>query len=271
MECKIITVSMYAILAGVSIGFGGLLFSLTKWGAYELNKRYNTDDWALVGQIVGSCVFSVGLLLVCWLKLMLFTGKVGLMFEGNQDAFYFVSLLIMLVFNVVGAVCVGLLSNWIFGRFAGYNEVMKTISTTKAKFEDPEAFVKCFINSLLCGMCVHLAVRGFNSCETGYEKNIIVVWFVAVFVYNGFEHCIANSFYFACAHLLTRDVIINIVLAIIGNWFGTLPTSILTTKLKPITNTTNNNNRVSDESSSDDDSDENSSTSSNDVIYGYNV
>ena len=220
-----------SILAGLSIGLGGTLFTLTRWATNALNSYFETDDWSQPGQIFGSCVFSVGLMLVCWFKLSLFTGKVGLMFELNQDVMYAVSLLIMLIFNIGGAVAVGLFVRWIFGRFEGFTSAVLAIASIKTTYTDSNNYLKSCMNGLFCGVCVHLAVRGFANCEAGFEKFVILLWFVLMFVYSGFEHCIANTFYFACAHMVKKEVFINICLSICGNWLGTLPTSILTRKL----------------------------------------
>ena len=262
MCCEIFNVMIKAVLAGVAIGCGGMLFTLIKWGTLKLNNHFTTDDWTQPGQIVGGCVFSVGLMLVCWFKLMLFTGKVGLMFESNQDGFYFIGLLIMIVFNIGGAVCVGLLSEWIFGRFDDYKEAVLAIANLKSKFEDSNDYLKCCMNSLFCGVCVHLAVRGFVNCDNNFEKFMIIFWFVLMFVYSGFEHCIANSFYFACAHMTKREVFINVALAIGGNWLGTLPTSVLTVRLP---DRTSNDSVPTAQLSGD----ENSSSSTDDYVEPY--
>ena len=269
MCCEVMTICLKGLLAGVSIGLGGLLFTLTKWGTYELNSYFTTDDWTQPGQIVGSCVFSVGLMTVCWFKLMLFTGKVGLMFESRQETFYYVSLLIMLITNICGAVCMGLLSAWIFSRFKTYKEVVLLIANSKAKYDDSNDYLKCCMNALCCGVCVHLGVRGFANCETSYERFVVLLWFVLIFVYNGFEHCIANSFYFACAHAINREVFLNVALAICGNWLGTLPTCIITSKLTAAsTNTTNNTDNT--DSAADRANDAYSDSSEESYIESYN-
>ena len=61
----------YGIFAGLAIGLGSLVFTLV--------TAYATDVW---GAIFGSALFSIGLILVCTLGLHLYTGKVGVVFDG---------------------------------------------------------------------------------------------------------------------------------------------------------------------------------------------
>ena len=71
-------VLFYAILAGAAIAFGGLLFLLS--------KAFIPADSPVPSQLVGALLFPVGLLLVCYFKLNLYTGKIGMPSKGAARA-----------------------------------------------------------------------------------------------------------------------------------------------------------------------------------------
>ena len=69
---KHIKTFLLGILAGASIGLGGLLFTLISNAGYKA---------------IASACFSIGLLLVCLYGLNLFTGKVGFTLESENKPF----------------------------------------------------------------------------------------------------------------------------------------------------------------------------------------
>ena len=196
------------ILAGLAIGLGGFLYILiTHFVDGEL------------GKVLGSLAFSVGLFLVCTFRLSLYTGKIGLVYEAKQDKSFYISLPIMLIGNAVGAFSLGFLCFAIFQN----TEIIETakaasaIRTTFANFND---FLGCFVKSILCGLCVYLAVYSFNKKRLKPLGIILLVFFVFAFVYAGFQHCIANMFYFGFANDIKGFTFVNLALCIIGNSIG---------------------------------------------------
>ena len=69
-------VFLYAILAGVAIALGGLLFILA--------KALIPDNNIIAASLVGALLFPVGLLLVCYFKFNLYTGKIGMAFRNKK-------------------------------------------------------------------------------------------------------------------------------------------------------------------------------------------
>ena len=83
-----------------------------------------------------------------------------------------------------------------------------------AKLEQsvPQALIRAFF----CGVLMYIAVRIYR------EKGTVVGIFVCVpaFILSGFEHSIANMFYFAAAHRLDVESILYLLLIILGNSLG---------------------------------------------------
>ena len=196
------------ILAGLAIGLGGFL--------YILMVHYVPGE---LGKVLGSLLFAIGLFLVCTFRLSLYTGKIGCIYEGKQEKAFYISLPVMLVGNAVGAFALGYLCYAIFQNV----DIMKTVNsvcagrTTLNSFGD---YLSCIIRSVLCGLCVYLSVKAFNNNRLKLIGIILLVLFVFIFVYSGFQHCIANMFYFGFGNHINGYTFVNLALVILFNSVG---------------------------------------------------
>ena len=171
-----------SVLAGFLIGLGGTVFVMAD------NKFF------------GAFLFSFGLLSVLLREYKLFTGWVG--WAEKED---FVNGIVMLLFNLIGAAIAGLL----FRGWAIPDEIM--IST---KLEQP--LWQTFSRAVGCGICMYLAVSGWKK-----DRSVIaVIMGVMLFIIAGFEHCIADMFYFVAAKSLSFKTICFMIAAILGNVVG---------------------------------------------------
>lgn len=200
------------ILAGLAIGVGGFL--------YILMIHYFKGE---LGNVLGSLLFAVGLFTVCTFYLMLYTGKIGLVFEKKQEKSFYVSLPIMLIGNAVGAIGLGYLCFVIFKN----SEIMNTVASVCAKrttlftFND---YLSLMVKSFLCGLCVYMAVKCFGLNRLKPVGIILLVTFVFVFVYAGFQHCIANMYYLGFGNQYGNGyTYANLALCILFNSLGTIP------------------------------------------------
>ena len=196
------------ILAGLAIGFGGFLYILmTNLIAGELGKA------------LGSLLFAVGLFTVCSLSLSLYTGKIGLIYEQKQETSFYISLPVMLVGNAIGAFGLGMLCYVIFKGTTLFDTAIVT-AAVRLSFGSFNDFLACAIKSTLCGLCVYLAVKCFAYKRISLLGTGLLVLFVFIFVYSGFQHCIANMFYFGFAWSWSWQMIVNLVLCILFNSVG---------------------------------------------------
>ena len=204
------------ILAGLAIGLGGFL--------YILMIHYVNGE---LGKVLGSILFSIGLFLVCTFRLSLYTGKIGLIYEKKQDKVFYISLPIMLIGNAIGAFLIGYICYFIFKDI----DIMTTVKavcdgrTTFSSFND---YLSCIVKSLLCGLCVYLAVYSFNKNRLKPLGISLLVFFVFVFVYSGFQHCIANMFYFGFGNHIQGLTFANLTLCILFNSLGPIFGVLLT-------------------------------------------
>ena len=200
------------ILAGLAIGLGGFLFVLM--------KHFVGGE---LGSVLGSFLFAIGLFLVCTFFLTLYTGKIGLVYEEKHDKWFYISLPVMYIGNTIGAFALGYLC---FAIFKNNEAMMKTISgicesrTALNNFND---YLSCIVKSFLCGLCVYLAVKCFGLNRLRLIGISLLVLFVFIFVYSGFQHCIANMFYFGFGNHISSNTFINLALVTLFNSLGPIP------------------------------------------------
>lgn len=201
---------LYAIGAGVAIALGGILniFSKAYFGA--------------AGKIVGSLLFPIGLTLVCFLSLALFTGKIGYFFDNNKKE-YGKFLLIVYLGNIVGSLLVGFLCLLSFKGIPKVTDVINSIADSKMNIPNFMAGFKVFCGATLCGALVYLAVFFYKTFKNVVLKVVGIFVPIAVFVYFGFDHCVANMFYFTFAFSFAKGYsYLNILLATVGNSVGAI-------------------------------------------------
>jgi formate/nitrite transporter FocA (FNT family) len=184
-----------AILAGFMIGAGGTLF-------LSVENRY-----------MGSFLFGIGLFTILVFKLSLFTGKVG--YAVQQKPAYLVDLAIIWAGNLIGTVGVGLMMLQTRSA-AALTEKAAAICNTKLD----DGLVSIFVLSIFCGVMMFLAADNFKKAENAMQKNIGIFLPVMVFILCGFEHCVANMFYFTVAQAWSEKAVVYLLVMSLGNSVG---------------------------------------------------
>ncbi len=178
------------VLAGILISVGGTVY-------------------LSVGSYIGAIMFSVALICICYKGYSLFTGKVGYIPQSHTKNDVSV-LLLGLLGNAVGTVLFGFILGY---AISGIKDTAFTICTLKLELD----FFKVLIKSFMCGILMYLAVSIFKE----NNKSVVgIVFCIPVFILCGFEHSIADMFYFACSGIVSFDAFIFIVTVILGNSLG---------------------------------------------------
>lgn len=202
---------LLGIGAGVAIALGGVLNITAK--AYIPNAQ--------VAKIVGSFLFPIGLTLVCYLGLNLFTGKIGYLLDNKKDYIGFLSLVYL--GNIVGSLIFGFIAYFALRNVPEIYSVTSSIASSKASIFSFKSGLKIFAGSILCGALVYIAVFCYKTFKNHVLKVVGIFIPIALFVYLGFDHCIANMFYFTFANsfAIWRSYL-NILLSTIGNSVGAI-------------------------------------------------
>ena len=202
---------LFGIYAGMAIGLGGLL---------NIVSNYFLNDPAILGRIIGSLVFPIGLSLVCFLSLNLFTGKIGYVFDNDVNYLGFLGL--VYIGNIIGSLIMGAWAMVVFKDTAMYQTALN-ISAGKLYPLDFWTLVKAFAGSVLCGVLVYIAIFCYKTFKKIYLKLIGIFLAIGLFVFLKFDHCIANMFYFSFSWSWGSGYsYLNISIVTLGNSLGAI-------------------------------------------------
>lgn len=173
-----------------------------------------------------AAVFPVGLMLIVLVGGELFTGNClmtfGLMQKQIKFKDYISSLLQVLIGNLVGSVLVAAILY--FGGVYDKPELAETIVKV-ANAKVSLTFAQIIMKGILCNILVTLAIWFATTSKDTIGK-ILGCWFpVMLFVFCGYEHCVANMFFLPMAAFVDPSITVakmlhNIIPAIIGNYIG---------------------------------------------------
>ena len=171
-----------------SIG-AALLISL---GNYALLK---------LGNPIGPVIFAFGLLGVCYMGQNLFTGKCGFLFQDKMKP---MDLAIILLVNLLAGYLFGLIYSITDAEIKA-NAILKVATWS--------IDIPFFIKSILCGIIMYIAVFMYKK-----GTPLGIIYGIPLFIFCGFQHCIANIITLGIAQ--TFDF--SIIICIIGNFLGSL-------------------------------------------------
>lgn len=184
-----------SFLAGIMIAIGGTVFL------------------SIENKVIGASLFSIGLFGVLIYNLNLYTGKIGYLIT-NFNLKYIKELIITLIGNFIGACSVGFILR--YTRI--YDNIYeKALNLANIKLNDN--ILSIFILSIFCGLLMYYAVNGFKK-QTDFGKYLVVYLGVAVFILCGFEHCIANMYYFSVADIWALKTLGYTGIMVLGNSLG---------------------------------------------------
>jgi len=168
---------------------------------------------SIENKVIGASLFSIGLFGVLIYNLNLYTGKIGYLIT-NFNLKYIKELIITLIGNFIGACSVGFILR--YTRI--YDNIYeKSLILANTKLNDN--ILSIFILSIFCGLLMYYAVNGFKK-QTDFGKYLVVYLGVAVFILCGFEHCIANMYYFSVADIWSLKTLGYTGIMVLGNSIG---------------------------------------------------
>ena len=160
-------------------------------------------DFALLklGNPIGPVIFAFGLLGVCYLGQNLFTGKCGFLVE---DKIRGLDLLIILLVNLLAGYFIGVVFSLIDSQVA---------ANAALKAESWDVSMQFFIKSILCGVIMYIAVMMYRK-----GTPLGIIFGVPLFIFCGFQHCIANVITMGAAQMFSWSILICVA----GNFVGSL-------------------------------------------------
>ena len=184
-----------AVLAGMSIGFGGLAFL------------------SVENRVIGAALFTVGLFCVCTFGFHLFTGKVCYVFQNGRS--YALGLPLIWLGNLAGTGLTALFAALTRNALALRG---KAQALCLVKLDD--SLLSLFVLGLLCNIFIYIAVEGYRSNPHELGKYLSLFLGVMVFILCGTEHCVADMFYFWMAGLMSVRAAACLLAITLGNAAG---------------------------------------------------
>lgn len=186
-----------AVAAGIMIGIGGIVYLMS------------------ANKVIGAFLFSFGLFTIIRYGFALYTGKVGYIPENKPG--YILEVLTTFAGNVCGT---ALSAGLILMTRIGDNIHQSASAIMKTKLDD--TMESRFILGIFCGLLMYLAVQNARSCrESGADSSMVfgTVVPVMIFILSGFNHSVADCFYYFAAYP-TTDGILYLATVVLGNAVG---------------------------------------------------
>ncbi|MBQ8544172.1 MAG: formate/nitrite transporter family protein [Alistipes sp.] len=175
-----------AVMSGIMIGFGGVVFLMCE------------------NRVVGSLLFSFGLLTIVCQGFALYTGRVGYFRQYG-----WAQMAATLAGNFVGTFIMAKL--FALTRLP-IGEAVQGIVATKLA----DSTLSVFVLAVGCGAMMYLAVDNYRKSKSW----LFVIMPIVIFILSGFEHSIANMFYLSLAGAWGWEAIRITIIAILGNALG---------------------------------------------------
>lgn len=161
-----------SVLAGMLIGIAGTLYIAS-------GKAF-----------FGAVLFTVALFSICTRGMGLFTGRVGYLWKQSDKSSYLTELAVIWLGNLTGCILLGAIM-----RYAKPMYVEMAVQVTHAKLEQTP--LQTFLLAVLCGMLMFIAVDHFRTWQGDFGRFVGMLFCVPAFIVAGFEHVVADMFYFA--------------------------------------------------------------------------
>ena len=179
------------VLAGCMVSLGGAVL-------LSCDNRY-----------IGALLFCIALLSICYFGFNLFTGKVGFLVADHSAP-------------ALSGAGLGLLGNFIgtllFGLLIGLAlPQLREAAVAACEKRLTQLPLQTLLRGCFCGVLMYIAVWIYKE-----KQNVLGIFLcIPVFVLSGFEHSIADMFYFSLAGTVFRpQSLLFLLLVVIGNSIG---------------------------------------------------
>ena len=184
-----------SLLAGIMIGIGGVIY-------LSCDNKY-----------IGAFLFGLGLFTILTFGFNLYTGKIGYAVENKPS--YIIDLILIWLGNLVGTIIVGLSAQL---TRVGESLAEKAQVLCETKLNDN--LISIFVLSVFCGLLMFIAADGYRNITNPIAQVMVIFLPVMVFILSGFEHCVANMFYFTVGNMWSWKSVMWLTIMTAGNSVG---------------------------------------------------
>jgi len=224
-----VTLLALAVLAGAFIGLGAM-FATTVVAGAEGMLPYG------VIRLLAGLSFSLGLVLVLIGGAQLFTGDMLMVMAWASRRISGRRMMqvwtLVWLGNLIGAAGVALLV-FLSGHYTFGDGAIGISALHYAETKSALPPLQAFALGILCNILVCLAVWLTLAGRSATDRILAIIFPVTAFVAAGFEHCVANMYYFSIGLLIhwggagfeaveipLGGVALNLAVVTLGNWVG---------------------------------------------------
>lgn len=202
-KAQLLSFCFMSVCSGLTIGIGGSAFLLA-------SRLYGV--W---GKLVGATLFSLGILAIVMFDMKLFTGLISYIPESGVKNLW--KLPVCFLGNMLGVFFAAFLLKYTSIASEIIPEAQKI---TQSKLNSELWGLKAFCSSIFCGFLITLSIGSAKySPRKGLSVTVGVMLPIIVFAFCGFDHSVANTFYFFFQGFSWKAVG-YILLCIFGNIVG---------------------------------------------------
>ena len=193
---------LMSFCAGVMIGVGGTAFLLS----LSLDATW--------GKLLGSALFSLGILAIVMFEMKLFTGLISDMPEMGAKNWW--RLPVCFLGNMLGVLFAAVLVRYSVLGDTVIPEAGFILKKLHAEFW----YVKALTSSILCGFLITLSIGAVNYApRKGLSTTVGVMFPIIVFAFCGFDHSVANTLYFYFTGFSGKAVV-YLLICVVGTILG---------------------------------------------------
>ncbi|MBQ7981771.1 MAG: formate/nitrite transporter family protein [Oscillospiraceae bacterium] len=184
-----------AVMTGFAIGIGGVV-------SLCCDNKY-----------LGAFLFGTGLFIILSFGFNLYTGKVGYAVEEKPR--YIFDVAVIWLGNLVGTAAMG---GMVLCTRLADTVAPKAAEICGIKLADTP--ISIFILSIFCGILMFIAADGYKRIDSSLGKTLAIFLPVMVFILSGYEHCIANMFYYTLCGAWSVKAPLYLLIMTLGNAVG---------------------------------------------------
>ena len=166
---------------------------------------------------IGGLLFSFALFCIIQFGFALFTGRVGYI-PDNAPSYIF-EVLTAFIGNIIGVIC----SAFLLSLTRTWEKIhASAVPVAESKLNDSP--YSSIILGFFCGLLMYLAIENSKVCRIkNYDVSLVfgTVSPVMLFIFCGFNHCIADTFYILAYGMNFKGALYILTIAI-GNSLGAM-------------------------------------------------
>ena len=189
-----------AVASGIFIGLAGTVFL------------------SVPNKFAGALLFGFGLLTIVCCGFKLYTGAIGYLVLKGKDALpYMLTLLFIWIGNWIGTFLVGTIL-----RYSRVGAALAKRAQGLCDIKMADDWTSLLVLSFFCGILMFLAVDTFRRKDEVPDvvRMLLVFLCVMVFILSGFEHCVADMYYFSVAGMWNGGSLTRTLWMTLGNSLG---------------------------------------------------